>query len=52
MTGGANLGLTTKTSIEGNPAFPAFSFDLAANFPVFNYGTINRKHQKPGQISS
>jgi hypothetical protein len=38
LTGGANLGLTTKTSIEGNPAFPAFSFDLAANFPVFNYG--------------
>ncbi|MGL6281809.1 MAG: hypothetical protein ACRC2J_05330, partial [Microcoleaceae cyanobacterium] len=35
--GDANLGLKTKTSIQNNAYFPAFSFDLAAKFPLFDY---------------
>jgi Ca2+-binding RTX toxin-like protein len=38
FSGGANLGLKTKTSIEGDAAFPSFNMDLAVNFPLFNYG--------------
>jgi Ca2+-binding RTX toxin-like protein len=33
----ANLGLTAKTSINGNPAFPSYNFDLAVNWPLLNY---------------
>jgi len=33
----ANLGLTAKTSINGNPAFPSYNFDLAVNWPILNY---------------
>jgi Domain of unknown function (DUF4347)/Concanavalin A-like lectin/glucanases superfamily/PA14 domain/RTX calcium-binding nonapeptide repeat (4 copies)/Calx-beta domain/WD40-like Beta Propeller Repeat len=35
--GEANLGLKTKTSVMGSEYFPSFSFDLAANLPLFNY---------------
>ena len=37
FSGEANLGLQAKTSIDGNEAFPSFSFELAVNFPLFNY---------------
>ncbi|MEB3342272.1 DUF4347 domain-containing protein [Okeania sp.] len=37
--GDANLGLKTKTSIEGNSAFPSFNVDIAADLPLFNYGS-------------
>jgi Ca2+-binding RTX toxin-like protein len=33
----ANLGLQAKTSINGNPAFPSYNFDLAVNWPLLNY---------------
>ncbi|MEG4030535.1 MULTISPECIES: DUF4347 domain-containing protein [unclassified Microcoleus] len=33
----ANLGLTAKTSINGNAAFPSYNFDLAVNWPILNY---------------
>ncbi|MBX7165520.1 MAG: hypothetical protein K1X74_04140 [Pirellulales bacterium] len=36
--GDINLGLQTKTSINGNTALPAVQFDLAVNLPLFNYG--------------
>jgi ABC-type amino acid transport substrate-binding protein len=36
--GDANLGLSAKTSVEGNAAFPSFNFDLAMGMPLFNYG--------------
>lgn len=35
--GAANLGLHAVTSVDGNEAFPSFTFDVAANFPLFNY---------------
>jgi Ca2+-binding RTX toxin-like protein len=38
LAGNANLGLKTKTSIEGDPAFPSVAFDLAIGLPIFNYG--------------
>ncbi|MDY6803613.1 MAG: transporter substrate-binding domain-containing protein [Cyanobacteriota bacterium] len=37
--GDANLGLKAETSIAGNPAFPSFSVDIAADLPLFNYGS-------------
>ena len=37
LTSNANLGLTAKTSINGNPAFPSYNFDLAVNSPILNY---------------
>ncbi|MEZ2240814.1 calcium-binding protein, partial [Microcoleus sp.] len=33
----ANLGLTGKTSINGNAAFPSYNFDLAVDWPLLNY---------------
>ncbi|WP_333119850.1 DUF4347 domain-containing protein [Microcoleus sp. Pol17_C1] len=33
----ANLGLTAKTSINGNAAFPSYNFDLAVDWPILNY---------------
>ncbi|MEG3860542.1 calcium-binding protein [Microcoleus sp. herbarium12] len=33
----ANLGLQAKTSINGNPAFPSYNFDLAVDWPLLNY---------------
>ncbi|WRH68442.1 MAG: hypothetical protein RSE13_09750 [Planktothrix sp. GU0601_MAG3] len=36
--GEANLGIKAETSIEGNAAFPSFSFDTAAKLELFNYG--------------
>jgi Ca2+-binding RTX toxin-like protein len=38
LAGSANLGLKTKTSVEGDPAFPSVAFDLAIGLPIFNYG--------------
>ncbi len=38
LAGNANLGLNTKTSIDGDPAFPSVAFDLAIGLPLFNYG--------------
>ncbi|MTJ49859.1 LamG-like jellyroll fold domain-containing protein [Dolichospermum sp. UHCC 0259] len=38
FAGNANLGLKTKTSVEGDPAFPSVSFDIAMGLPIFNYG--------------
>ncbi|MDB9427032.1 hypothetical protein PN437_19415, partial [Microcystis aeruginosa CS-564/01] len=38
LAGNANLGLKTKTSVEGDPAFPSVAFDLAIGLPIFNYG--------------
>ncbi|MGF1498211.1 MAG: LamG-like jellyroll fold domain-containing protein, partial [Elainellaceae cyanobacterium] len=38
FAGTANLGLATKTSVEGDPAFPSVSFDLGVGLPLFNYG--------------
>ena len=35
--GQANLGLQAVTSVNGNEAFPSFKFDLAVNFPLFNF---------------
>ena len=35
--GQANLGLQAVTSVNGNEAFPSFKFDLAINFPLFNF---------------
>jgi Ca2+-binding RTX toxin-like protein len=37
LTSNANLGLTAKTSINGNAAFPSYNFDLAVNWPILNY---------------
>ena len=37
LTSNANLGLTAKTSINGNAAFPSYNFDLAVNSPILNY---------------
>ncbi|NQE38000.1 hypothetical protein [Microcoleus asticus] len=37
LTSNANLGLTAKTSINGNAAFPSYNFDLAVNWPLLNY---------------
>ena len=37
LTSNANLGLTAKTSINGNPAFPSYNFDLGVNWPILNY---------------
>ena len=37
LSGNANLGLNAITSINGNSAFPSFSFDIAAGLPIFNY---------------
>ncbi|WP_445250797.1 FG-GAP-like repeat-containing protein, partial [Microcoleus sp. OTE_8_concoct_300] len=37
LTSTANLGLTAKTSINGNAAFPSYNFDLAVNWPILNY---------------
>jgi Ca2+-binding RTX toxin-like protein len=37
LTSNANLGLTGKTSINGNAAFPSYNFDLAVNWPILNY---------------
>ncbi|WP_211517658.1 LamG-like jellyroll fold domain-containing protein [Geitlerinema sp. PCC 9228] len=37
FSGLANLGLATKTSFEGNPAFPSFNFNLGVGLPLFNY---------------
>ncbi|NJS10584.1 MAG: DUF4347 domain-containing protein [Microcoleus sp. CSU_2_2] len=37
LNSNANLGLTAKTSINGNPAFPSYNFDLAVNWPLLNY---------------
>jgi ABC-type amino acid transport substrate-binding protein len=37
FAGNANLGLQTKTSVEGDPAFPSVSFDIAMGLPIFNY---------------
>ncbi|WP_377475299.1 MAG: hypothetical protein P2A85_20855 [Microcoleus anatoxicus] len=37
LTSNANLGLTGKTSINGNAAFPSYNFDLAVNWPLLNY---------------
>lgn len=48
--GDANLGLTAKTSINGSPVFPALSFDLAANFPIFNYGNQKQASQTGANI--
>lgn len=36
--GGVNLGLTTRTSVNGSTDFPSFQFDLAVNIPLFNFG--------------
>ena len=38
FNGDANLGLHAVTSFGGSAAFPSFSFDLAINFPLFNFG--------------
>ena len=38
ISGNANLGLKTNTSIGGNTAFPSISVDLGVNLPLFNYG--------------
>ncbi|MFO0947440.1 MAG: hypothetical protein U1D30_16145 [Planctomycetota bacterium] len=35
--GDANLGLKTKTSINGNSVLPNFQFDLAVSLPLFNF---------------
>ncbi|MBD1828331.1 DUF4347 domain-containing protein [Microcoleus vaginatus GB1-A2] len=37
LTSNANLGLTAKTSINGNAAFPSYNFDLAVDWPILNY---------------
>ncbi|NJK75799.1 MAG: hypothetical protein HC942_19590, partial [Microcoleus sp. SU_5_6] len=37
LNSNANLGLAAKTSINGNPAFPSYNFDLAVNWPLLNY---------------
>jgi Ca2+-binding RTX toxin-like protein len=37
LTSNANLGLTAKTSINGNGAIPSYNFDLAVNWPLLNY---------------
>ncbi|MCC3572025.1 calcium-binding protein [Microcoleus sp. PH2017_34_RAT_O_A] len=37
LTSNANLGLTGKTSINGNAAFPSYNFDLAVDWPLLNY---------------
>jgi len=37
LTSNANLGLTAKTSINGNAAIPSYNFDLAVNWPILNY---------------
>ncbi len=37
LDAGVNLGLSAKTSVGGDTAFPAFSFDLAGDFPVLSY---------------
>jgi Ca2+-binding RTX toxin-like protein len=37
LTSTANLGLTAKTSINSNAAFPSYNFDLAVNWPILNY---------------
>ncbi|MBU6345371.1 MAG: transporter substrate-binding domain-containing protein [Cyanobacteria bacterium REEB494] len=50
LVGDANLGLTAETSINGSPVFPAFSFDLAANFPIFNYGNQKQASQTGANI--
>ncbi|MEH2377385.1 MAG: LamG-like jellyroll fold domain-containing protein [Nostoc sp.] len=47
FAGNANLGLNTKTSIEGNPAFPSIAFDLSLNLPLYNYGN-QEQAQKQG----
>ncbi|MEM6400848.1 MAG: transporter substrate-binding domain-containing protein, partial [Cyanobacteria bacterium P01_D01_bin.116] len=51
LKGEANLGLTAKTSINGNPVFPSFNFDLAANFPIFNYGNKEQADKKGVDIN-
>ncbi len=37
FTGDAALNFDVKTSIQGNSAFPSFSFNLASELPLFNY---------------
>ncbi|MEG4107675.1 DUF4347 domain-containing protein [Microcoleus sp. S13_C5] len=37
LTSNANLGLTAKTSINDNAAFPSYNFDLAVDWPILNY---------------
>jgi ABC-type amino acid transport substrate-binding protein/Ca2+-binding RTX toxin-like protein len=39
IKGAANLGLSADVSIEGNPAFPSFSVDIASDLPLFNYSS-------------
>jgi ABC-type amino acid transport substrate-binding protein/Ca2+-binding RTX toxin-like protein len=49
--GDANLGIKTKTSVDGDPAFPSFSLDVAANLPLFNYGDQAQATNKGLDIS-
>ena len=38
LSGVAQLGLKTKTSIGGSSMAPALNFDINLNYPIFNYG--------------
>ncbi|MGF2033816.1 MAG: hypothetical protein RMZ43_000555 [Nostoc sp. CmiVER01] len=50
LVGAANLGLKAKTSINGNSVFPSFSFDIAAQFPIFNYGNQQQAEKNGANI--